>query len=288
MSKELVSVIMPTYNRGYIIKRAIDSILSQTYENLELIIVDDFSTDNTENIINSYNDSRIIYIKLEKNMGANYARNVGFQNSNGKYITFQDSDDYSFTTRIEEQIKALKENKVDWVFTAFNKIDRNKRKKFPKNKIESDEIYNKLLFGNFVSTQVLLCKRKILEKISFDESLPRFQDWDLALRISKKYKGFHIDTVLLDMYIQDDSITRNPQKGSKALSIIFNKYNEDLNDSQRAKIICRIGIFKMLNREQAKEEFFISTKLDKSIKYKLIYILYRIKLLKFIYKIVKG
>ncbi len=89
----LISVILPTYNRGYIVERAIKSVLNQTYKNLELIIVDDGSTDNTEEIVKSIEDKRIIFLKHKKNKGASSARNTGIKNSKGEYISFIDSDD---------------------------------------------------------------------------------------------------------------------------------------------------------------------------------------------------
>ena len=108
--EELISVIMPTYNRGYVISNAIDSILNQSYANFELIIVDDCSSDNTEEIVRSYQkkDKRIIYIKLDRNSGANYARNIGLKKATGDYITFQDSDDISLSNRLETEMNVLK------------------------------------------------------------------------------------------------------------------------------------------------------------------------------------
>ncbi|NJN86713.1 MAG: glycosyltransferase family 2 protein [Leptolyngbyaceae cyanobacterium SL_7_1] len=89
----IVSVIIPTYNRADLLSRAIDSVLNQTLTNLELIIVDDGSTDNTAEVVNSFNDSRIRYIPLGKNCGGGYARNHGIHLATGEFIAFLDSDD---------------------------------------------------------------------------------------------------------------------------------------------------------------------------------------------------
>lgn len=287
MKNDFVSIIMPTYNRGYIISRAIDSILNQTFSNFELIIVDDCSIDDTEEIVKKYNDSRIKYIKLEKNSGANYARNVGLKYAKGDFITFQDSDDYSLERRLEIELNTLKEKNVDWVFTSFVKIDRKKKKIVPKKQILMDEIEKKLLYGNFITTQVLFAKREIFEKLTFDPSLPRFQDWDLVIRMSKQYRGFHINEVCLKMYLQDDSITKNPIKGFDALKIILDKYDTQLNSNQKAKIYCRIGLFGMYSGIDVTEYFKKCLALDLKIHYIIIYIFYKLNILKPIYKIIR-
>lgn len=287
MNKNLVSVIMPTYNRGYVISRAIDSILSQTHGNFELIIIDDCSTDNTEEIVRKYDDNRIIYIKLDKNCGANFARNEGIKRASGNYITFQDSDDCSYDDRLEIELKTLNEKKVDWVFTSFMKVDGKKKKIVPKKQIMSDEIEQKLLYGNFVTTQVLFAKRKVFDDIKFDDSLPRFQDWDLVIRMAKKYKGYHISDVYLNMYLQNDSITKNPSKGFNALKMMLDKYENELNNEQKAKIYCRIGLFGMLSNIEVDEYFRKCLSLDCKVLYLMIYVLYKIKLMKMIYKLVR-
>ena len=121
----MISIVMPTYNRAYIIDSSIKSVLAQTYSDFELIIVDDGSTDDTEKVIKSFNDKRIRYIKLEKNSGASHARNIGIENAKGEYITFHDSDDTMASTKLEEQYNYMKENDYDISFCEFefNKKD---------------------------------------------------------------------------------------------------------------------------------------------------------------------
>lgn len=288
VENELISIIMPTYNRKHTIAMAIDSILNQTYKNFELIIVDDCSNDNTDELIKRYEDKRIKYIKLEKNSGANFARNVGIKSAKGQYITFQDSDDFSYSNRLEKELENLKENKVDWVFANFKKINGKKVKVLPERKIESSKILEELLFKNCVTTQTLFGKKEIFLELEFDEALPRFQDWDLAIRIAKKYKGYHINEVFIDMYIQEDSITKNPQKGYKALNIILKKYEKIFNSKQKARLYCRIGTFKMLCGNNAEMEFKKCINEEKkNIKYRIIYFLYKLKLYKKIYYWIK-
>ena len=106
-----ISVIIPTYNRGKSIIQSINSVLEQTYHNLEILIVDDCSTDDTEYLISKIDDPRVKYIKLKENKGASFARNIGIKIATGKYISFQDSDDIYKNNKIEKQyINLIKKN----------------------------------------------------------------------------------------------------------------------------------------------------------------------------------
>ena len=111
----LISVIIPTYNRGSLILGAVNSVLNQTYRNIELLVVDDCSTDNTSQILENLKDSRIKYIRLEKNSGACTARNKGIEYASGEFIAFNDSDDLWLPEKLERQLAFLKENNADIV-----------------------------------------------------------------------------------------------------------------------------------------------------------------------------
>ena len=102
---KLVSVIIPTFNRQKYLKNAINSVLNQTYENIELIIIDDNSSDNTQSYVEDINDNRLIYIKNSKNLKAPKSRNIGIEKSRGDYIAFLDDDDTWYKTKLEKQIK---------------------------------------------------------------------------------------------------------------------------------------------------------------------------------------
>lgn len=233
-----VSVIIPTYNREKTLKRSVDSVLKQTYTNIEVIIVDDCSIDNTEEIVKSWGNSKIKYYKLEKNSGACVARNYGIEKATGEYIAFQDSDDEWYKNKLELQMKEITNSNVDLVFCALNRIKdgQNRKEKIPGDNIEcSNNFTNRLLMDSCVSTQTILAKKYVFNKEKFDPELPRFQDWDLMIRISKKYKIGYIDMPLLNLYIQKDSITKNPYKAVKALEIIYNKNIEDIEKDEILK-----------------------------------------------------
>ena len=228
-----VSIILPTYNRAGIIKKSNKSKLVQTYPNLDLIIVDDKSNDDTPEVINAIEDPRIKYIKLEKNIGGAGARNVGIQESNYEYVAFQDSDDIWYPNKLELQMKELSEltDKYAMVYCSF-KRDYGSVSIIPSNKIKktSGSVYSQLLRGNFISTQTILCKKEVLNKVKcFDEKLPAAQDWDLVLRIAKHYKIKHINKILVELRISNDSITKNKKNHFIAIQIIFNKIKDDLS-----------------------------------------------------------
>ena len=119
----LVSVIMPVYNSCDYLQKSISSVLMQTYKNLELIIIDDCSTDNSMDLINNINDKRIKIIKNKSNMGAAFSRNIGIENAKGKYIAFLDSDDYWNLTKIEKQVTFMQENNYHFSYTNYEMFD---------------------------------------------------------------------------------------------------------------------------------------------------------------------
>ncbi|MBQ6350767.1 MAG: glycosyltransferase family 2 protein [Methanobrevibacter sp.] len=226
----MISVIMPTYNRARTLKRAIDSVLAQTYSDIELIVVDDCSTDNTKDIIDKYSDERLRYVRLKKNSGACVARNVGIEKAKGEYIAFQDSDDYWEKEKIEQQIRSLRETASDLNFCRIEVFDGANQGVTRPNDRELKRVRKKgmlaaLCDGNFISTQAIFGKAECFGKNGclFDENLPRLQDFDICLRLSKGYKWSFCDKKLVRLYVQGDSVSRNNAKMIRAVDIISNK-----------------------------------------------------------------
>ncbi len=236
-----VSIILPTYNRAYIIEKAIQSVLNQTYQDFELIIVDDGSTDNTEEIIKKLQekDKRIRYIKLETNKGAAAARNEGIKIAHGKYITFQDSDDEWLPEKLEKQMKIFETTPEDIiVYTGFWRIDGDEKTYIPDINISNREgyIHKELLKGNFVGTPSILLKKETLEKVAlFDECLQRFQDWDLVFRLSEYYNFKLIDEPLYTSHILTDSISANYEALILAMQIILSKYQYEIYNDHKIR-----------------------------------------------------
>ena len=122
---ELVSIVMPSYNTADYIEKAINSVLAQTYENWELIIIDDCYTDNTDEVIERFSDDRIRYLKNIKNSGAAASRNRALKEAKGKWIAFLDSDDLWKPEKLEHQISFMKKNQFYFSYTDYEEIDKN-------------------------------------------------------------------------------------------------------------------------------------------------------------------
>ena len=241
----MISVVIPTYNREKTIKKAVDSVLSQTYKDIELIVVDDCSNDKTGEIISKINDVRLRYIRLEKNSGANYARNIGIFEANGEYVAFQDSDDVWRKEKLERELKYLVENDCDVVFCSMLQHHNDRKDiRFPRiNDSDKKNLARRVLFGNIMSTQTILAKKELIKREKFDNSLERFQDWDLAIRLLNKYNVEFLDKVLVDVYVGEDSISKSSTKAVKSLSKIIDKYPE-LLESKSVNDYLRLYLLK--------------------------------------------
>ena len=201
-----VSVIMPTYNRADIIGRAIDSVLKQTYDNFELIIIDDGSTDNTETSIKDKYDEyikngKIKYFK-QKNSGVNIARNNGLSKATGNIIAYLDSDNYWLDTYLEKMVSALIDNNCNTAYAAMDVDDKYRNRKF----IRKTEYNRKeLLKGNFIDLNIFVHKKFLYDQLDgFNESLKRLVDWDLILRYTRLNKPWFVDQVLAKYFLSDD------------------------------------------------------------------------------------
>lgn len=234
MQKEpLISVVIPTYNRANTILQSVNSVLNQTYKNIELIVVDDCSTDDTLSKLNQINDSRLKIICHEKNKGQNAARNTGIKSCSGEYIAHHDSDDVWRLNKLEIQINKLIEKKADIICcqTAVNdEISHKYIYNHPDSKLVKEGFisYNQLLKYNCTTTQTLLGKAECFKTVLFDETQPRFTDWALSLDLVKKYNFYYQEAVLADVFQQQDSITKNPQKGVKGMEMLFEKHKNDI------------------------------------------------------------
>ena len=224
-----LSVIIPTYNRADTIERAIRSVLNQDYPDIEVIIVDDCSTDQTKRIINEMQDERIKYYCLKQNSGACVARNYGISIANGDYIAFHDSDDIWLANKLNKQFSYLIEKDADLVFCALKRSDVDTGKEWikPSYNIHASNIPVKMqiLRENCISTQCILAKKKVFDDIKFDEKLRRFQDWDIAIRIAGKYHIEFLSEPLVECFFQSNSISKTVSH-AESLNVLYEKYKE--------------------------------------------------------------
>ena len=224
-----ISVIIPTYNRENLIGKAITSALNQTYKNLEVLIIDDGSTDNTKEIIDKFSDKRVKYIKLKENLGGSNARNIGIKMATGKFISFQDSDDIFYPNKLEFQINNLINKKSVLDFCKIKVIFNSSLQyiipqEYQENNIIQGNIFSELIKnGNFISTQSILIKKNFITKYYFDINMPRLQDYELILRMIPKVKISYTRRILVELHIQKDSIQNSKEKLKKAIYILLNK-----------------------------------------------------------------
>ncbi len=195
---------MATYNGERFIREAIDSILNQTFSDFEFIIVDDGSTDDTAQIIQSYSDERIIYIKKELNSGIADSLNIGLVESKGVYIARMDDDDVSISTRFIEQLKIFQHNE-EVIFCGSNVSDNNSK---PLRTPEvHDDIFLELLFRNPVFHPTVMMKKKILIDNPYKIDTVPSEDYDLWSRLIFKGKFYQIQKPLLYCRVHQTSVT---------------------------------------------------------------------------------
>lgn len=223
--KELVSVVIPTYNRAGSIYESCQSVLGQTYSSIELIVVDDCSEDNTEEIVRGIKDPRVRYIRHERNQGACAARNTGIQEARGTYIAFQDSDDYWFPEKLEKQMKALQSSDAEICFCGYihkesEKVQVRGPSCYYRPGIQKQDLAT--VFG--IGTQTLLIKRVVLLKNLFDQEMPRFQDLELLLRLVHRYRVYYCDEALVLYRTGKDSISANGERLVRACSLLLEKH----------------------------------------------------------------
>ncbi len=231
----LISVIIPTYNRESTIVRSAMSVLNQTYKNIELIIIDDCSTDKTEVIVSAIADPRIRYFRQDTNHGACVARNRGIDEARGDYIAFQDSDDEWLPNKLEVQLNKLEESGADVCFCRMERhMDEETIRIFPKargNRImERSELCN----HSYVSTQMLLAKKAVFDEHRFDPLVKRTQDYEWTIRASRNHKFYYAEDILVIQYLQNDSLTYSGHKKSiEAREYFLKKYKEEFaNDPE--------------------------------------------------------
>lgn len=232
-----VSVVIPTYNRAHSISMAIRSVLDQTYQDFEVIIVDDGSIDNTEEIVKSFEDERIEYIRHTKNRGASAARNTGIKVAKGEYIAFQDSDDEWVPDKLELQVKAFDNasSEVGIVYSGFYRIEADKKIYIPGNHVvqKDGNIHSELLKGNFVGTPAVLIKKECFKNNRyFNEALPALEDWELWIELSKYFEFKYIDKPLLYSYSMPNSVNLNQKNLLKAREIILANHLNDFNKNK--------------------------------------------------------
>ncbi|MEK7846443.1 MAG: glycosyltransferase family 2 protein [Nitrospinota bacterium] len=293
MSK--VSVIIPTYNRAHLLGRAIESVLEQTFQDFELIVVDDASTDGTGQLIRTFGDKRIRYIQHDMNKGSNASRNTGLRHARGEYVAFLDSDDEWLPEKLEKQLKVFQRGseKLGLVSTRYSDEYLDPDEPFMPH--YRGNIFHKLLTENIIgSASTPLIKTTCFEKAGlFDETMPASQDWDMWIRIAQHFEFDFVPEILARFYFQPDSISRNIESIKRAHMLIYKKYSpfiEALPKSIQIEHYFYEGRYFLWRRDIPEScRYFIKTiRLNPLMLFKIIYYYARktmIKVLKFTRKV---
>lgn len=253
--RPLISVIMPVYNRKNIVLNSINSVLSQSYDNFELIIIDDASTDGTTELLKEINHEKIRVLFHSKNKDCSCARNTGLKEAKGEFITYLDSDNIMDKKFLQSNLGAfLIFSEASCIYSA--QIRRETYNSPVYSILFGSLNKSGLLYRNFVDTNTIFHKKSILDKVGgFDETLKRGEDWDFILRIVNNFKVYSIPFLQSKYFtkLTDDRITETRPNEFKTIREKNAKfYTDALNLRKKINIIIPIhdtcgNIIKCLN-----------------------------------------
>ena len=269
----MLTIIIPTYNRADFLREAIESVLSQTFTDYELIVVDDGSRDHTEDVVREF--PRIRYAACSENSGVSHARNLGIKLANGRYICFLDSDDLWIKNKLEVQIRWM-EAHADcqvcytdeiWIRKGVRVNPMNKHRKY------SGDIFSHSLPLCIVSPSSVLMRSSLFDEVGlFDESLPACEDYDLWLRISLKYPvHFIAEKLIVKQGGHEDQLSTKYWGMDRFRVIALEKLlrESSLNDEKRGLVVktlvqkCGILIQGFSKRGKAEEAEHYRALVDK-------------------------
>ena len=238
--KNLVSIIIPTFNSAKYIETALVSILDQEYPNIEIIVVDDGSSDNTKGVLESYIESKKVKYFYQKNKGASSARNLGIQKASGQYIGFLDADDFFLPRMIEKCVSELEENKLDLVsvdnYMVYLDGDREiKRELSTYNwiEVEPEELFCTFLrVGGIGGVFKALFRRFVFDKVGYlDVNLPVYEDLDFWIRVAAcGMKWGHIREPLVQYHrrgVSTSLFTKNKKLNQDCRLQVLRRYKKD-------------------------------------------------------------
>ncbi len=233
-ARPLVSVVIPSYNRGHTIAACIDSVLAQTLQDFEIVVVDDASADDTRAQVAAIRDPRLRYIAHERNRGGAAARNTGVQAASGDFIAFLDSDDTWAPRKLELQIACLGERGPEYgvAYTWFIGRDKDGQEVSRSDHSLDGWVSDALLVANYVGTfSSIVVRRDLLERVGgLDEELRSCQDWDLSIRLSRVTKLCCVEDYLVS-YLHNGAdkhrISSNPRSLIQGHRRMLEKFADD-------------------------------------------------------------
>ena len=253
-----VSVIIPTYNRAELLPLAVKSVLEQTFQDFEIIIVDDASTDNTEEIVNSLSDKRIKYILHETNKGESWTRNTGLKNGKGEYIAWLDDDDEWLSDKLQRQVAILDHSskEVGGVYTGQVNIDGTTgRVLSTRLASKRGNLFTELLSGGcYIAPSSLMLRTSCIEKVGwFDKSIIFGPDTDMWVRIAKEFQFECIEEPLTKYRIHEKRLSTNFDRLIEGRGKFLEKYDQWYKKHPKSfsKACLETGILHCLNGNPA-------------------------------------
>jgi glycosyltransferase involved in cell wall biosynthesis len=254
-NKPEVSVIIPTYNRANIISRAIRSVLAQTYENFEIIIIDDGSTDNTEEVIQSFSERRIRYLRHKVNRGRGTVRNKALTEARGEYIAFLDDDDEWLPTKLERQLQVFKTSDIEnlgLVLCGMTVIGSNFIREWcPPQRGWMYEYFLSMISLGISWLPCWLVKKNLVTEVGPFDNLSSGQDIDWLLRASKLSQ---IDFIPESLVVVHQESGYDPNSTAIRRLNLTRKYAEELNQRPQLLQSCYIKISQSYHKQRNSKE----------------------------------
>lgn len=260
----LVSVVIPTYNRPVYLKRCIESVLAQTYNNIEILVVDDNNPNTESRILTEQvmcmflKNYKIKYIQHENNKNGSAARNTGWKHASGKYITYLDDDDVISVTKIQKQVECLEKLDDTWgcCYTGYKLIKEHGDYQISTEKRQGNCYIDALMRTMYMgSGSNLFLRKKVVDEINgYDESFQRNQDIEFLTRVLERYKIAYVDDILLTIYQEGERTERTFEEiesyTEHYLTCFKNKINS-LPSREKERVIsvislerCRMAFYK--------------------------------------------
>ncbi len=234
MSKPLVSVVIPTHNRAHLLGRAISTVLEQTVQDFELIVVDDCSSDDTEAVVADIGDSRIRYLRHDQNKGGSAARNTGIDASTAPYVAFLDSDDEWLPEKLERQLEVFSEDgngSLGLVYCRLAVVRDGVVEVGEEPALRGRMHRQILMFQYGPPTSTYCVSREVFDRgIRFDSTFPAFQDWDFLLQVSRQFDVDAANEALVRQHrMADEPRVWSGRNVVRALELITSKYGDELD-----------------------------------------------------------
>lgn len=236
----LVSVVIPTCNRPQLLRRAVASVLAQTYCELECIAVDDASAGDTAAVLAAFDDKRIVFLRNKQNRGAPASRNRGIAEAHGEFIALLDDDDEWLPEKIEKQVRAFHdaEELVGVVYCGFEFVGAgNERAAIAVSPVWRGQVHEAMLESCVLGSPTPLVRKKYFAQAGlFDERLPSCQDWDMWIRLAAVCAFDFVPDVLARHYVHGRQISADLQAKIASRTVLLEKYRNDLES--RPRILC--------------------------------------------------